>query len=280
MSIEINNERITSFEIDLLLKTVSFRYGYDFSNYAQASLTRRICSCMSKNNIPHISLLIPKLLHEPDFFLVFLKEMSVTVTEMFRDPHVFKTIKNTIFTQLKTYSRINIWHAGCATGEEVYSIAIMLQEAKLLNRCQLYATDYNDDSLEIAEHGSYNVEKIPNFTRNYIQAGGESSFADYYRVKHGNAELDPKLKQHITFAKHNLIKDQVFAQMHLIICRNVLIYFDNTLQNKVIKLFKESLLHRGYLVLGNKESINFSDQSCNFTAITKGESIYQKVCYD
>jgi chemotaxis protein methyltransferase CheR len=275
-----SNDELLAFELDLFLKAVLFRYGYDFSHYAQASLIRRVNNCMEKSGVTTISSMISKVLHDKSFFNLFLEEMSVTVTEMFRDPFVFKAIKENVFSQLETYSRINIWHAGCATGEEVYSLAIMLKEVDLLSRCQIYATDYNNKSLEIAAQGKYKAEKIPNFTRNYLLAGGKASFADYYDASHRYAEMDDSLKAHITFANHNLTKDHSFAQMHLIICRNVLIYFDKQLQNQVLSLFKESLLHRGYLILGDKESLKFSNQQNNFTPLIKGQSIYQKVCFE
>jgi len=275
-----STEEVKDFEIKLLIEAIQFRYGYDFSHYAQASLTRRIENCLKKAELTTISELIPKIIHQVAYFELFLREMSVTVTEMFRDPPVFKVLRSKIFTQLKTYSRINIWHAGCATGEEAYSLAIMLKEEGLLSRSQIYATDFNNHSLAIAEQGIYKAEKIPLFTKNYLLAGGKASFADYYQAKHSHAIMHDNLKKHITFANHNLIKDQCFAQMHLVICRNVLIYFDRALQDSVLGLFQQSLLHRGYLLLGDKESLEFSDQSDNFTAVAKEQRIYQKVRYD
>ncbi|NQY49283.1 MAG: protein-glutamate O-methyltransferase CheR [Colwellia sp.] len=275
-----NEDEVMALEIKLLLQAIAFRYDYDFSHYAQASLTRRINNCLKKSQLNNIAEMIPKVLHQPEFFELFLKEMSVTVTEMFRDPKVFKELRNKVFTQLKTYSRINIWHAGCATGEEVYSLAIMLKEEGLLHRCQIYATDFNNQSLKVAEQGIYKAEKISEYTHNYQLAGGKASFADYYQAKHGYAKIHNDLKEHITFAHHNLIKDQCFAQMHLIICRNVLIYFDKTLQNNVLSLFNQSLLHRGYLLLGDKESLEFSKQKNNFDTIAKDQRIYQKISYE
>lgn len=275
-----SKEDLDDFEITLLLKAILFCYDYDFTHYSRASLTRRIYNCLEKAHLRSIAEMIPKVIYDTDFFELFLKEMSITVTEMFRDPLVFKTLRNQVVTQLKTYSRINIWHAGCATGEEVYSLAIMLKEEGLLSRCQIYATDFNNQSLAIAEQGIYKAEKIAGYTRNYISAGGKASFADYYQARHGNAKMKNELTEHITFAHHNLIKDQCFAQMHLIVCRNVLIYFDRKLQNQVLSLFKQSLLHRGYLVLGDKESLEFSSQKDNFITIAKNQRIYQKACYD
>jgi len=276
----LSKDEITDFETKQLIEAIQFRYGYDFSHYAQASLSRRIANCLKKAKLTSISELIPKIIHNVDYFELFLREMSVTVTEMFRDPLVFKVLRNKIFTQLKTYSRVNIWHAGCATGEEAYSLAIMLKEEDLLSRCQIYATDFNNHSLAIAEQGIYKAEKIPLFTQNYLLSGGKASFADYYQAKHSHAIMHDDLKQHITFAHHNLIKDQCFAQMHLVVCRNVLIYFDRALQNAVLGLFHQSLLHRGYLLLGDKETLEFSDQNDNFTIIAKAQRIYQKVTYD
>lgn len=271
---------IEDFEISLLLKTILFSYDYDFSHYSRASLTRRIHNCLDKAQLGSIAEMLPKIIYDPYFFELFLKEMSITVTEMFRDPLVFKTLRNKVVTQLKTYSRINIWHAGCATGEEAYSVAIMLKEENLLSRCQIYATDFNNQSLAIAEQGIYKEEKMSGYQNNYILAGGKASFTDYYQARHGHAKMRNELKEHITFAHHNLIKDQSFAQMHLIICRNVLIYFDKNLQDQVLTLFKNCLLHRGYLILGDKESLEFSNQKDNFTEIVKRQRIYQKACYD
>jgi len=275
-----SKEDLVDFEVSLLLEAVLFCYDYDFRHYSRASLTRRVYNCLEKSHIHTIAEMIPKVIYDTDFFELFLKEMSITVTEMFRDPLVFKTLRNQVVTQLKTYSRINIWHAGCATGEEVYSLAIMLKEEGLLSRCQIYATDFNNQSLAIAEQGIYKAEKIAGYTRNYISSGGKASFADYYQARHGNAKMKNELTEHITFAHHNLIKDQCFAQMHLIVCRNVLIYFDRKLQDQVLSLFKQSLLHRGYLVLGDKESLEFSSQKGNFITVANNQRIYQKACYD
>lgn len=280
LSVLPSESEVDDLELTLLVKAIQFRYGYDFSHYAQASLTRRVRNCVQKAGLTRISELIPKVLYEVDYFELFLREMSVTVTEMFRDPEVFETLRAKIVSQLKTYSRINIWHAGCATGEEVYSLAIMLKEEGLLSRSQIYATDFNNESLAIAEQGIYKADKIAHYTKNYLSSGGKASFSDYYQAKHGYAIMHEELKQNITFAHHNLIKDQCFAQMHLIVCRNVLIYFDRNLQDSVLGLFNQSLLYRGYLLLGNKESLEFNAQRDNFTPIAKAQCLYQKVNYD
>lgn len=267
------------FEANQLIDAILFRYGYDFRNYARASLERRILKRMQESGLNSISEMIPKIMHDPQFFSLFLKDMSITVTEMFREPHVFKTLRETVFDQLRTYSRINIWHAGCASGEEVYSMAIMLKEAGLLDRSRLYATDYNDYSLEVARKGIYPADRMKLYTSNYLAAGGKASFSDYYQAKYDKAKINESFNEHITFANHNLVKDQVFAQMHLIICRNVLIYFDPELTNRVLTLFKDSLISRGYLLLGDKETVQFTSVEDDFETCNLNARIYRRKKY-
>lgn len=276
---KLNKADSLEFEVNMLLEAILFRYGYDFRHYARASLERRVLNRVQLSELNSVSDMIPKIMHDPSFFNLFLKDMSITVTEMFRDPFVFKKIRESVFTQLKTYSRVNIWHAGCATGEEVYSMAIMLKEEGLLKRTQIYATDFNNHSLEIAAKGIYPAGKIKLFTENYLNSGGTKSFADYYQAKYECAKLTESLKEHITFANHNLIKDQVFAQMHLVMCRNVLIYFDQNLQNRVLNLFEQSLIHRGFLILGDKESLDFSTVKDSFDKYQYPERIYRRSAY-
>ncbi|MCJ8340737.1 MAG: protein-glutamate O-methyltransferase CheR [Pseudomonadales bacterium] len=263
------------FEIKQLLEAIYFRYGYDFRHYAQASLERRIRSILDKSNCNSIAELNPKILHDTDFFDLFLKNISINVTEMFRDPYVFAKIRTSVFNLLSTYPHINIWHVGCSTGEEVYSMAIMLKEEGLLKSTQIYATDFNKNSLEIAEKGIYKADRIKNFSENYLAAGAKGSFSDYFNVHRDTIKIRTALKKNITFSYHNLTTDQVFSQMHLIVCRNVLIYFDRDLQNKVLNLFKDSLIHKGFLVLGDKESIQLSDVSKFFSLYERKERIYQ-----
>ncbi len=272
-------EDMIEFEVDQLLEAINFRYGYDFRDYSRASLERRILNRVSLSDLDSVSEMLPKILHEPDFFDLFLRDMSVTVTEMFREPQVFKKVRQEVFTQLKTYARVNIWHAGCATGEEVYSMAIMLKEEGLLARTRIYATDYNNHSLEIAEKGIYPAEKIKLFTQNYLASGGKASFADYYLAKFKSAKMAESLKEHITFANHNLMKDQSFAEMHLIVCRNVLIYFNPKLQDRVLNLFKESLIPRGFLLLGDKETLEFSQVKSSFEAFATKERIFRRLIH-
>ncbi|MDP2560908.1 protein-glutamate O-methyltransferase CheR [Psychrobium sp. 1_MG-2023] len=265
------------FEVDLLLEAIFFRYGYDFRHYSRASLERRVENRLALSDLSSPSEMITKVLHEPAFFELFLKDMSITVTDMFRDPHVFRVIREVVFKQLRTYSRVNIWHAGCATGEEVYSMAIMLHEEGLLKRTRIYATDYNNRSLEVAQQGIYPVEKMQEFTANYHEAGGKGSLADYYQAKYEYAKINDIFNASITFANHNLVKDQVFAQMNLIVCRNVLIYFDQHLQDQVLTLFANSLVHRGYLVLGDKETLALSKVQDEFECVSYEQRIYRKL---
>jgi len=271
------NKSLLDIEVDCLLVAITERYGYDFRNYARASLKRRVQNFLVLSDCNHVSELIPKVLHDKAYFSEFLSNMSVTVTEMFRDPIIFKSIRKDIIPKLKTYSRINIWHAGCATGEEVYSMAILLEEEGLLDRARIYATDFNAKSLATAKEGIYPAESIQLYTKNYLKAGGKTSFSDYYQANYESAKMKDFLRNKITFASHNLISDQVFAEMNLILCRNVLIYFDKELQDRVLELFSDSLVPRGFLVLGDKEAIKFSVVKDNFEAVNERQKTYRKV---
>jgi len=263
-------------EISLLLDAIQKRHGYDFHQYAKASLSRRIKNRLVLEGLDCISEMIPRILRDNLFFDRFLLEMSVTVTQMFRNPIVFKTIRDELFPKLKTYSRIKIWHAGCATGEEAYSMAIMLAEAGLLDRTQIYATDFNNNSLEIAKKGIYPVEDVTDWSSDYIEAGGVGSFSDYYHAKYDSMKISKEIMESVTFAHHNLMRDQAFGEMNVIVCRNVLIYFEKDLQNKVLTMMRESLVHRGYLVLGDRESLDFTDVSKDFKEVHKKTRVYQK----
>lgn len=271
----MNKKEIEDIEIDLLLEAIKRQYDYDFNNYAKASIKRRIKNTAVTLNCDHISDLIPKVLHDREAINVFLKAMSVTVTDMFRDPWVFKIIRENVLPAVSMFPQINIWHAGCATGEEVYSMAIMLHEADLLDYVRIYATDFNHKSLGIAQQGIYPLEHIKRFTSNYIEAGGGKSFSDYYDVEGDQAKFIEKLKENIVFTSHNLVEDNAFGEMNIVMCRNVLIYFQQILQNKALGLFIESLLPGGFLVLGDKESIDFSDYNHLFDTFSKREKIYR-----
>ncbi len=264
-------------ELDLLLEGIHRRWGYDFRSYARASLKRRITKCMEDVGLDHLSEMVPRVLHDKAFFDAFLKNLSVTITEMFRDPTFYRALRKHLVDHLKTYPFIKIWHAGCATGEEAYSMAILLQEEGLLDRATIYATDYNDQALDRAKGGMYALEKIQQYTANYVASGGTQSFSDYYRARYGSAKMDPALTERITFSHHNLVTDGVFGEMNVVICRNVLIYFDKTLQNRTLALFADSLCRRGFLCLGSKETLEFSSVSNSFESVAKKEKIYRKV---
>lgn len=264
-------------EISLFLETVDRCYGYNFKNYARASLKRRLLQTKSSTNCQYISEMIPLVINERGFIEQFLKDMSVTVTEMYRDPNVFKYIRNMIIPMLKTYPFVKIWHAGCATGEEVYSMAILLKEEGFLDKVHIYASDYNEHSLKIAKEGIYPLSKIKMFTDNYIKSGGKASFSDYYRILYKSAKLTNEFDNNITFLNHNLITDHSIGEVHLIICRNVLIYFNQELQNHVLSLFHESLVHRGFLCIGTKENIKFSNVEKEFEVLSSPERVYQKI---
>lgn len=272
----MTKDDLENIEVDLLLDAILKRYGYDFRNYSAASRKRRIKHFLSKTRYSRIAELIPQLLDDKAFFETFLINFSITVTEMFRDPFFHKAIRKKIIPFLKTYPFVKIWHAGCATGEEVYSMAITLKEEGLYDRCQIYATDFIDSALAKAEEGVYPIEPIKEYTNNYQQAGGTGSFSEYYHSKYDSVIINRDLKKNITFANHNLVIDTSFGEMNLIVCRNVLIYFDKILQDHVLKLFDNSLISNGFLGLGTKESIKFSTVSENYKEVAVRERIYQK----
>ncbi|MFH1157210.1 MAG: protein-glutamate O-methyltransferase CheR [Pseudomonadota bacterium] len=267
---------IEALEIRLLLDAVFLRYGYDFRCYARASIRRRILQFMKMNRIASISEMIPRVLHDESFFEIMVREFSITVTEMFRDPSMFLSLRQNIVPLLKSHPFIRIWHAGCATGEEAYSLAILIQEEDLENRTTFFATDFNDTALEKARQGIYDLASAQHYTQNYQQAGGRQSFSDYYHARYDAMAITSSLKEKITFANHNLVTDQVFSEAHLILCRNVLIYFNRELQERVIRLFHDSLVYGGFLCLGMKESLLFSAYQDKFRLVDPKHKIFQK----
>ncbi|MBU3951199.1 MAG: protein-glutamate O-methyltransferase CheR [Proteobacteria bacterium] len=274
-----SREKTEAIEIDMLLEAIFRQRGYDFRNYARASLERRVRSAMNKLNVKHISEMIPLFLYNDTFFEIFLKELSITVTEMFRDPHFFKFLRENVIPQIMAWPYLKIWCAGCATGEEVYSLAILLKEENLYDRCQIYATDYNSNSIDIAREAQYPLGKMQVFVENYNNAGGKKTFADYYHAKYGMVHLDSGLGKKIVFSHHNLVSDGSFGEMNLILCRNVFIYFNQILQNRVFELFDQSLCHGGFLCLGTKESMEFSGLKDHYTKISDKETIFKKKYY-
>jgi len=267
---------IEQLEIDLLLEGIYQRYGYDFRSYARASVDRRVRQFLSSKGAGVISDLIPRVLHDERLFSELAQYFSISVTDMFRDPLVYRAIREKVVPLLRTYPFIKIWHAGCATGEEVYSLAILLKEEGLFNRATIFGTDFNDDSLERARQGIYPAEKIKDFTLHYQEAGGKASFSEYYHAQYNFAVLNQGLKDRITFANHNLATDTDFGEMHLVLCRNVLIYFDRELQNRALGLFDQSLVRGGFLCLGMAEDLQFSDVAAGYEVVDAKARLYKK----
>ncbi|MBU0992716.1 MAG: protein-glutamate O-methyltransferase CheR [Proteobacteria bacterium] len=267
---------IENIEITLLLDAIFERYGYDFRHYSRASIERRVRHFLSKSECDSISGMIPKLLHDESFFDIFVRDFSITVTDMFRDPFVYQSIRKNVVPILKTHPFVKVWHAGCATGEEAYSLAIILKEEGIYDKTTLFATDFNDGALDAAKKGIYALENAKKFTANYQAAGGTTSFSEYYHARYEAMALNQSLGKNITFANHNLVTDTIFGEMHLIMCRNVLIYFEKALQNRVLNLFSDSLVNGGILCLGTKESLMFSTISKLFAPMDENARLYQK----
>jgi len=275
-------KNIENIEINLLLEAIFQRYGYDFRNYAKASIKRRILAFLAmqpelfQSEDVNISQLIPEILYNEDLFQELLQYFSITVTDMFRDPEVFKILREKVIPYLKTFPHVRIWHAGCSSGEEVYSMAIILKEEGLYDKTTIYATDFNDEALDNAKKGIYKLENGKVFSKNYQKSGGKKSLSSYYHAQYDAIIINKDLRRNITFSNHNLVLDGSFGEMHLILCRNVLIYFDKTLQNRIFNLFDESLCDNGFLALGSKETLSFSNVEKNFNAFDKKWKIYQK----
>lgn len=270
------NMTVEDIEIKLFLDALYQRHGYDFRSYSMSHIKRRIHIKLKKDNLDNISQMIHKILYEKDYYEEVIREFSINVTEMFRDPSFFKYFREEIVPILKTYPQLKIWHAGCATGEEVYSMAIILKEEGLYDRTQIYATDFNHNSLESAKKGIYAIEDIREYTKSYLLSGGQNDFSDYYTSQYNRVIMNSSLKENITFYEHNLVIDQSFGVMNLIMCRNVLIYFDRNLQNKVFDLFNTSLKDHSFLCLGSKENLEHSSVMADFKRYENEYKIYQK----
>jgi chemotaxis protein methyltransferase CheR len=268
----------TAFDIELplLLEAVYRRYHYDFRGYAAASLKRRLTQAMERFRCQTLSQLQDRLLHEPALFPALLDFLTVQVSEMFRDPAYFRALREKVVPLLRTYPSLKVWVAGCSAGEEVYSMAILLQEEGLLERSLIYATDINAGALERAQSGIYDAARISGFTENHRKSGARSSLSDYYTAAYGKAVFDKSLKTNIVFADHSLSTDSAFSEVQLVSCRNVLIYFDRELQDRVLGLFRDSLCRKGFLGLGAKESLRFSSHSYAFSDFAPADKIYQK----
>ncbi|UKS31347.1 protein-glutamate O-methyltransferase CheR [Paenibacillus sp. HWE-109] len=269
-------DELQQIEINLLLEGMYQMYGFDFRHYVRSSLRRRILNRMRAEKLPTISAVLEKVLHEPGFVELLLNDMSIRVTEMFRDPSFFRAFRDHVVPELRKLPEIRIWHAGCATGEEVYSMAILMQEEGLAEKTRIYATDMNDRAIEAAQKGAFPLKQMQLFTKNYLDAGGEMAFSEYYTTDHQYAYFRPLMRENLIFAQHNLVTDGSFNEFHVILCRNVMIYFDSKLQQQVHSLFHESLSSGGYLGLGKKESILFTPEGVHYEEFVPQERIYRK----
>ncbi len=264
-------------ELQLLLQAVFMKYGYDFRNYSKAHLKRRVLQRLKLSDLETISELQNRVLWDEDFYQTFLRDLSINVTEMFRDPEFYADFRKKVVPDLHTYAHIKIWQAGCSTGEEVYSLAILLQEENLLEKTRIYATDFNKHVLEKAKQGIYPKKEMDLYSKNYMDSGGKAKLSDYYISKYGSVKFDQSLSKNIVFADHNLVTDGVFAEVNLVFCRNVLIYFNKTLQDHVLKLFFDSLAKRGFLCLGSKENLKFTALENEFAMVGKQSKIFKKL---
>jgi chemotaxis protein methyltransferase CheR len=264
--------RTADIEQRLLIDAIYHRYHYDFRGYAQASLKRRLGSALQHFGCQTLSQLQDKVLHDPTVFPALLEYLTVQVSDMFRDPSYFRALREEVVPHLRTYPSLKVWVAGCSAGEEAYSLAILLQEDRTL----IYGTDINQQALRAAESGVFDMARVATFTENHARSGGRRSLSDYYTARYGRVVFDKALREHMVFSDHSLATDSVFAEMHLVSCRNVLIYFERDLQDRALGLFREALCHRGFLGLGSKESLRFSAQADAFDDFVVTDRIYRK----
>jgi chemotaxis protein methyltransferase CheR len=276
MDAEIMPAKTEDIEIRLLLEAIFRKYHYDFRGYAMASIKRRLLQARDHFDCHTISALQDMVLHDPGMMTAMLPYLTVQVSELFRDPLYFKAIREKVVPHLKTYPSLKVWIAGSSTGEEVYSFAILFREEGLFERTMFYATDINHDALKKAEAGVYSLDRIKLFTENHRLSGGKGSLSDYYTAAYGAASFDKTLRKNVVFSDHSLATDAVFAETHMVSCRNVLIYFDRELQDRAITLFKGSLARKGFLGLGSKETLRFSSSADAFIDFAHDERIYQK----
>ncbi|WP_181120687.1 CheR family methyltransferase [Xanthomonas arboricola] len=272
----MNAVELFDLELRVLLEAVYQRYHYDFRDYAVSSLRRRMRHAMARLECTRVADLQHRLLHEPDTFAQAMQFFTVQVSEMFRDPAYFRVLREHVVPVLRTYPSIKLWVAGCSTGEEVWSLAILLHEEGLLEKAVIYATDINPEALGMAEAGAFGIDRIAQFSRNYLDAGGRGSLSDYYTTAYDGAVFDRRLKRNIVFADHSLATDTVFSEVHLVSCRNVLIYFNRSLQDRAVGLFHDALVHRGFLGLGSKESLQFGAHAQAFETVAREQRLFRK----
>ncbi|MDF2720811.1 MAG: chemotaxis protein CheR [Paenibacillus sp.] len=273
---KLGNDKLEKVEIGLLIEALYQYYGHDFRGYSFSSIRRRIWHRVYEEKLTRISALTDQILHDPSCMNRLIRDFSINVTEMFRDPSFFLAFRRKAVPLLRTYPVIRIWIAGCSTGEEAYSTAILLHEEGLYKKCRIYATDMNEDVLKRARSGVFPLQHMRDYTQNYLRSGGTSEFSGYYRWNEDSVQFHPDLMENIVFAKHNLATDRSFNEFNAIFCRNVLIYFDKALQNHVHDLFYESLSIFGVLGLGIKESITFTKNSASYDILDASEKLYRK----
>jgi chemotaxis protein methyltransferase CheR len=267
---------VDDIEIPLLLDAIYSRYHYDFRSYSMASLRRRLSAARVHLGCDTLSNLQARVLHEPDVFAKLLQFLTVQVSDMFRDPGFFRAMREHVVPVLRTYPSLKLWVAGCSTGEELYSYAILLHEEGLLDRTILYATDINPESLHKAQAGIYAIDRVAAFTESHRLSGGKGTLSNYYSAAYGRAAFDRALRKNVVFSDHSLATDSVFAEVHVVSCRNVLIYFDRLLQERALGLMADALCRRGFLGLGSKESLQFTNQAGAFEQVVPGETWYQR----
>lgn len=273
-------DKVEDIEIRLLLEALFLKYHYDFRNYAIASIKRRLRQARQQLGMPTFSVMQDRLLHDPAMLPRILGYLTIQVSEMFRDPSYFKAIREQVVPHLRTYPSLKVWVAGCSEGEELYSLVILFREEGLEDRTIFYATDINHQALEAAEAGVYPMDRLQLYTENHRRSGGKSSLSDYYQAAYGRASFDRSLRRNVVFSDHSLVSDAVFGEMNLISCRNVMIYFDRTLQDRAIGLFSDSLARKGFLGIGSKETLRFSSHESEFADFVREEKIYQKKSSD
>ena len=269
--------RTADIEQRLLIDAIYHRYHYDFRGYAQASLKRRLHTALTQFECKTLSQLQDRVLHEPSVFPALMEYLTVQVSDMFRDPSYYLALRNEVVPLLRTYPSLKVWVAGCSAGEEVYSLAILLKEEGLLDRTLIYATDINPHALRAAESGVFDMARVSTFTENHMRSGARSSLSDHYTARYERVVFDKALREHMVFSDHSLATDSVFAEVHLVSCRNVLIYFERDLQNRALGLFREALCHRGFLGLGSRESLRFSAEAGAFDDFVPADRVYRKM---
>ena len=268
-------ESVEALEIRLLLEAIQARYGYDLREYAPDSMRRRVQACLAKSGLPHIGELQHRVLEQPAFFARVLNDLTVRVSDLFRNPELYRVFRTRVVPILRSYPLLRIWLAGCATGEEAYSCAIMLSEENLYERTQIYATDLSPQAIEQAKQGVYRAERLPNFKANYALSGGTEDFGRYCTVAYDRLAMADQLRRNLLFFQHDLVVDQVFGEMHVIFCRNVLIYFGAELRERVIRKFEQSLCASGFLCLGDSEQLTRAQRGRGFAEFAAAERLYR-----